>query len=147
MHPVSVGASAPAAKANQPGDGAGRTLVKALVLVSTLLSGGLMAEPVDAGPAVYPAAIRTTGTITSGSESGGLFGLPVASTSLAGDSESLTVRSDRLGPNHFTTGPGTFAEDFEIAGITTPCLSTAGPHDPLQETFGSEKNRGGISDA
>jgi hypothetical protein len=55
--------------------------------------------------------VTTTGTIASGSETGGLFGLPTASTSLAGDSYTLEVTFDSLGPNYLAGG--SFASDFE----------------------------------
>jgi hypothetical protein len=98
-----------------PGDGGDRAIFKALLLLSTLLSGGLAALPAYAANM----QIVTTGTITSGTETGGLFGLPVAPTSLVGDSYTLIVNYDNLGPNYFTTGSGTFASDFEILpGIT-----------------------------
>lgn len=70
MNPLSVGAFA--SVATQPDDRAGRafSLFKALLLVSALLGGGLAGRPADAS-----LLIETTGTITSGSETGGLFGL------------------------------------------------------------------------
>jgi hypothetical protein len=114
MNPRSVDAFASATKPNQLGDGAGRTFFKALLLASTLLSGGLAAGPADAF-----LMITTTGTITSGSETGGLFGLSTGPTSLAGDSYTLIVNFDSLGPNYFTTGDGTFAQDNEsFPGLT-----------------------------
>jgi hypothetical protein len=82
--------------------------------VSTLLSGGLATQPADAR-----LLITTTGTIASGSETGGLFGLPSTTTSLAGDSYTLIVEYDGLGPNYFTTGDGSFAQDVENSPGTT----------------------------
>jgi hypothetical protein len=82
-------------------------LVMTIGAVSTLLSGGLIAVPADADELL----ITTTGTITSGSEAGGLFGLPAASTSLAGDSYTLVVGFNSLGPNY--SAAGSFASDFE----------------------------------
>jgi hypothetical protein len=115
MSPIGIDAMASASECVSPGDGGGRAIFKALLLLSTLLSGGLATLP------AYAANIQivTTGTITSGTETGGLFGLPVASTSLVGDSYTLIVNYDNLGPNYFTDGSGTFASDFEIdPGIT-----------------------------
>jgi len=107
MSPMRIDAGASATEGVSPSDGGGRTLFKALLLVSTLLSGGLMALPADAGEML----ITTTGTITSGSETGGLFGLPTATTSLVGDSYTLSAYFGSLGPNYSATG--SFASDFE----------------------------------
>jgi hypothetical protein len=88
-------------------------LFKGLLVAATIVSGAVAAEPADASYFI------TTGTITSGSETGGLFGLPTGTTDLTGDSYSLIVRFDSLGPNYFTTGDGTFADDIESApGLT-----------------------------
>jgi hypothetical protein len=96
---------------NVPRGAGGRTIFKALLLTSALLTGGLMAGPANAGYAGV--AVTTAGTITSGSETGGLFGLPTASTSLAGDSYSLTVIYNNFpGPGYFSAG-GVFAADFD----------------------------------
>ena len=73
MNSLSVDPLAPVTKPSQPGDGVGRTFFKVLLLASTLMSGGLAAQPADAR-----LLITTTGTIAAGSETGGLFGLPVA---------------------------------------------------------------------
>jgi hypothetical protein len=108
MNRISVGTSAPTHKPNRPGHGVGRTFFKAVLLVGTLLSGGLVGGPADAS-----LQITTTGTITSGTETGGLFGLPDATTNLTG-SYILTVNYANLGPGYFTTGTGTFASDTEI---------------------------------
>ena len=113
MKPLSVGALASATKPNQPGDGTGRTFVKALLLVGTLLSGGLAAQAADAR-----LLITTSGTIASGSETGGLFGLPSATTPLVGD-YTLVVEFDGLGINYFTDGVGGFASDTESSPGTT----------------------------
>ncbi len=112
MRPLSVDALVSATKPAQPGERAGRTFFKALLLVGTLLSGGLATPPADAN-----LVITTTGTITSGSETGGLFGLPSGTTSLVGDSYTLVVEFDGLGPN-YTAVPGSSAGDFEIPGTT-----------------------------
>ena len=102
---------ASAARQPPPCDGS-RVMFRALLLVSTLLSGGLAAQPADAS-----LLITTTGTITSGSETGGLFGLPDATTPLTG-SYTLTAYYNNLGPNYVTSGTGTFAQDLEIPGVT-----------------------------
>jgi hypothetical protein len=107
MSPIWVDAVASATEGVSPGDGGSRTLFKALLLVSTLLSGGLMALPADAGEML----ITTTGTITSGSETGGVFGLPTATTSLVGDTYTLSAYFGSLGSNY--TAGGGFAADFE----------------------------------
>src|SRR5262249_33165172 len=78
-----------------------------------LLGGGLAVGRADAA-----LTITTTGTITSGSETGGLFGLPVGMTSLVGDPYTLIVHYNYLGPGYFTPGDGSFAVDSEIPGIT-----------------------------
>lgn len=114
MNLLSVYALASAARPRQPGDGAGRTFFKALLLASALLGGGLAAGPADAS-----LTITTTGTITSGSETGGLFGLPVSMTSLVGDSYTLVVHYNYLGPNYLSNGDGSGAQDFEsLPGLT-----------------------------
>jgi hypothetical protein len=136
MNPLSVDALASATKPNQPGDGAGRTFFKALLLVSTLLTGGLAVQPAAAS-----LLITTTGTITSGSETGGLFGLPNAMTSLVGDSYTLIVKYNSLGPNYFTTGDGTFAVDSEsspgMAGSVTAIVNGHSLVTPLTNSLGS----------
>ena len=135
MNPLSVDSLASATKPKQPGDGAGRTFFKALLLASTLLSGGLAVQPADAR-----LLITTTGTIASGSETGGLFGLPSSPTSLAGDSYTLMVNYDHLGPNYFTTGDGTFAQDTETPGVTgsvTAIINGQSLTTPLTNSLGS----------
>jgi len=92
---------------------AGRSFLKAVLLASTLLGGGLAVQPTDAA-----LIVTSSGRIVSGTESGGLFGLPIAPTSLAGDPYTLIVRYDNLGPSYFTSGDGTFAQDSEIPGVT-----------------------------
>ena len=101
----------PLTSVTKQGDGAGRTFLKALLLASTLLGGTLATQPADAR-----LLITTTGIIASGSETGGLFGLPVAMTSLAGDSYTLIVEYDGLGPKYFNEGDGTLAYDIETLG-------------------------------
>jgi len=107
MSPMRIDVVASATEGVSPGDGGSRTLFKALLLVSTLLSGGLMALPADAGEML----VTTTGTIISGSETGGLFGLAAGPVSLAGDSYTLSAYFGSLGPNYSATG--SFASDFE----------------------------------
>jgi hypothetical protein len=108
MNPIRVDAVASATERVPPSDSGGGAFFKALLLVSTLLSGGLAALPADAADML----ITTTGTVTSGTETGGLFGLG-ATGSLAGQNYTLAVNYDYLGPNYFTTGSGTYASDFE----------------------------------
>jgi hypothetical protein len=110
MKPRYFDALASASKSNEPGEGRpGRTFVKAFLLVGALLGGGLI-ESADAS-----LLITTTGTISSGSETGGLFGLPTATTSLVGASYTLTVGYNGLGPKYFSS-PGSFAQDNETPG-------------------------------
>jgi hypothetical protein len=126
----------PLSKLNLPGDGAGRIFFKALLLASALLTGSLAARPADA-----ILLVTTTGTITSGSETGGLFGLPGAPTSLVGDRYTLLVEYDSLGPNYFTTGDGTFAVDAEsfpgITGTVTAIVNGQSLITPLTNSLGS----------
>ena len=137
MNPISVGVSAPAIKPNQLAGGAGRSVFKVLLLASVLLGGGLATLPADA--ADTDMLITTTGTIRSGSETGGLFGLPSATTSLAGDSYTLAVNYNNLGPNYFTV-PGVVAQDFEspgTAGHVTLTLNGQSVTTPLTSSLGS----------
>jgi len=80
MNPRSVDALTSVIKPNQPGNGAGRTFFKALLVMSTLLSGGLI-QSADAH-----LWITAMGTVTTGSKTGDLFSLPTATTRLVGDS-------------------------------------------------------------
>src|SRR5437773_8640047 len=135
MNPISVVTLASAIKPNQPGDGVDRTLFKALFLVSMLLSGGLATQPADAR-----LLVTTIGTISSGSETGGLFGLPSSPTTLVGRSYTLLVDYDNLGPNYFTTGDGTFAQDTETPGTTgfvTAIINGQSLTTPLTNSLGS----------
>src|ERR1017187_7782881 len=135
MNPRSVDALASATKPNQTGDGAGRTFFKALLLASTLLSGGLAVGPADAF-----LLITTTGTITSGSETGGLFGL-ARSTSLVGDSYTLIVNYANLGPNYFSCSDGTCAGDSEsspgMTGYVTAIINGHSLTTQLTNSLGS----------
>src|SRR5271156_5774045 len=136
MNRPSVDAFALAIKPDQPGDGAGRTFFKALLLVSVLLSGGVAVRPADAS-----LLVTTTGTIISGSETGGLFGLPIATTSLVGDSYTLIVKYNSLGPNYFSAGDGSFAQDFEsfpgMSGSVTAIVNGQSLVTPLTNSLGS----------
>jgi|SRR5580658_5783339 hypothetical protein len=100
-----------------------RNIFRTLLLTSTLLSGGLIAEQADAA-LLYPLVVTTTGTVTSGTETGGLFGLG-ASGNLAGQAYTLSVEFAGLGPNY--TATGSFASDFEsfpgIPGIVSATLN------------------------
>jgi hypothetical protein len=82
--------------------------------------------------------ITTTGTITSGSETGGLFGLG-ATGSLTGDSYTLEVEFDSLGPNYFAAG--SFASDFEsfpgTPGYVTAIVNGTSLTTPLSNSLGS----------
>jgi hypothetical protein len=135
MNPLSVDALASATKPNQPGDGAGRTFFKTLLLVSTLLIGGLPAQPADAN-----LLITTTGTITSGSETGGLFGLPTGTTSLQG-SYTLIINFDSLGPGYSSCGDGTCAGDTEnspgMTGFVTAIINGHSLTTQLTNSLGS----------
>jgi len=113
MNPLSVDSLASPTNPNQPGDVAAGAFFKALLLASTLLTAGLAAEPADAG-----FLIATTGTITAGSETGGLFGLPISTTSLVGQNYTLRVEFDYLGPGYMTCPDGSCAFDTEIPGVT-----------------------------
>lgn len=124
MNLFEIDAMASATEPTQPGAGGGRTLFKALLLVSTLLSGGLMALPADAGEM----SVTTTGIITSGSETGGLFGLPTANTSLMGLGYTLSVAYGSLGPNYFTNGTGGVAGDIEFPGVGGYVKATVNGH-------------------
>jgi hypothetical protein len=135
MNPLSGDASASTAKPNQPGDGTGRSFFKALMLVSALLGGGLTAPPADA------LLIMTSGTITMGSETGGLFGLPNGMTSLVGDSYTLVVGYN-LGPNYSTDGFGNVASDIEfpgVAGFVTAIVNGHSITTPLTNPIGSSQ--------
>jgi hypothetical protein len=116
-------------------EGGGRATFRALLTACTMLSGALMAAPADAGPF----EITTTGTINSGSESGGLFGLPTATTSLAGDSYTLVAEFDDLGPNY--SAAGSFASDFEsfpgTPGSVTVTVNGASLTTPLPDSLES----------
>ena len=85
--------------------GRSRTLSKAMLLASTLAACGMIAGQADAAALV----ITTSGVISSGSDPTDLLG---AGTDLTGDSYSLTVKYDDLGPSYFTDGSGTFASDI-----------------------------------
>jgi hypothetical protein len=107
----------------------GRNIFRTLLLAGALFSGGLMAAPAKAGPLLYPLVVTTTGTITSGSETGGLFGLPTGTTSLAGDPYTLTITLNYLGPNYTTDGFGNDALDIESSpGISGSVAATVNGH-------------------
>ena len=113
MKSRSVDASASANHPTPPGvTRFARSVFKVALIVGSLLGGGLI-QSADAN-----LLLTTTGTILSGSETGGLFGLPTATTSLAGSSYTLIVNYNRLGPNYYSTGNGSFAQDNETPGTT-----------------------------
>jgi hypothetical protein len=121
MSPISVDAVASASGPVQPDASEGRRFFKALLLVSTLLSGGLAALPAEA-----QTTITTVGTINpGGTETGGLFGLPDATTPLSG-AYSLSVEFLSL-PGYYTNGTGGFAQataNFPgIPGIVTATVN------------------------
>jgi hypothetical protein len=136
MKRLSMRALASAAKRTQLHVGAERTFCKALLLGCALLSGGVAVPAADAS-----LLVTTTGTISAGSETGGLFGLPVATTSLVGDSYTLIVKYNNLGPNYFTTGDGSFAQDIETspgtAGSVTAIVNGQALVSPLTNSLGS----------
>jgi hypothetical protein len=138
MNPISVGAVAAAAMRHQLAGGAGRSVSKALLLASMLFGSGLAALPAHASNTDM--LITTSGTITGGSETGGLFGLPLANTSLVGDSYTLAVNYNGLGPNYFAV-PGVFAQDTEntpgTAGYVTLTLNGQSVTTPLTNSLGS----------
>lgn len=154
MNLRSVDARVSATKPNQSGERAGRTSFKALLLVGMFLTGGLATPSADAS-----LLIKTTGTIASGSETGGLFGLPSGTTDLTGDSYTLIVEFDSLGPNFFTTGDGTVADDFESSpgmtgyvtaivngqSLTTPITNSVGSS-LFEDLFGFDTSNQGVDD-
>jgi hypothetical protein len=142
MSPIRIDALASANRRASTSEGGGRAAFKALLVLSTMLSGGLMAVPANAGAFL----VTTTGTISSGSETGGLFGLPTAGTDLSGLSYTLAVEYDGLGPNYFSTGNGNFAEDFEsfpgIAGSVTATVNGVSLTMPLTDALSTELEEG-----
>jgi hypothetical protein len=74
-------------------------------VASICATGGLMAMPADA----QILQVTTTGTIASGTDPFDLFG---AGSNLAGDSYSMLVEYDGLGPSYSTDGLGTNASDI-----------------------------------
>jgi hypothetical protein len=115
-----------------------RNIFRALLLTSTLLSGGLIAEQADAA-LLYPLVVTTTGTVTSGTETGGLFGLSSGTGSLVGQAYTLSVEFAGLGPNYSATG--SFAGDFEsfpgTPGIVSATLNGQTITVPLTASLGS----------
>jgi len=137
MSPIRVDAVASATECVSPGDGGGRVFFKALLLVSTLLSGGLMALPAEAAPSTYPAVVTTSGTITSWSDPSGLFGL---GSTVVGDTYTLSIAIGSLGPNYYTNGTGGSAEDIEFPGVGGYVKATVDGHSvttPLTNSFSS----------
>jgi hypothetical protein len=135
MNPLSVGARPSARKPNLPGLGSRSTVFKVLLVAGTLVCGGLAAAPAEA------LVVITTGTIVSGSETGGLFGLPTSTTSLANASYTLLVDYAGLGPNYFTSGDGSSAQDTEDApgttGFVTAIINGQSLTTPLTNSLGS----------
>jgi PEP-CTERM motif len=135
MNPLPVGARPSARKPNLPGLGSRSTAFKVLLIAATLVCGGLAAAPADA------LSVITTGTIDSGSETGGLFGLPTGTTSLANADYTLLVNYAGLGPNYFTPGDGSFAQDIENApgttGFVTATINGQSLTTPLTNSLGS----------
>jgi hypothetical protein len=135
MNPLSVGARRSARKPNLPGLGSRSTVFNVLLVAGALVCGGLAAAPANA------LSVITTGTIDSGSETGGLFGLPTSTTSLANASYTLLVNYAGLGPNYFTAGDGSFAQDTENApgttGFVTVTINGQSLTTPLTNSLGS----------
>jgi polygalacturonase len=117
--------AAPASDHDKP-NGSGRAICKALLLASILVTTCLMAGSANAGE-----LITTTGIISSGTDSTDLFG---AGTNMAGDSYTLVVYYDALGPNYFTDGTGSFAIDIgdPIQGFVTATVNGQSLTTPLQ---------------
>jgi hypothetical protein len=135
MNPLPVGARPSARKPKLPGLGSHSILFKVSLVVGTLVCGSLAAAPADA------LVVVTTGTIVSGSETGGLFGLPTSTTSLANASYTLLVSYAGLGPNYFTSGDGSSAQDTEDApgttGFVTGIINGQSLTTPLTNSLGS----------
>jgi len=106
--------------------GAGRTVCKALLLAFTVAIASLLAGPDFRGKL----RITTTGIISSGTDPAGIFG---AGPNLAGQSYTLTVLFDALGPSYFTGASATFASDIgdPIQGFVTATVSGASITAPL----------------
>jgi len=136
MNLIAVKVSAPVTRPNQSADHGGLNFFRAMLMASMLLGGALAARPADA----EQLTVVTSGTIDSGSETGNLFGLG-SSANLAGDSYTLSVRFDGLGPNYYTASPGLFAEDFEsspgITGIVTATINGQSLTTTLSNSLGS----------
>jgi len=114
MNPLSDGAQPSAGEANVSSHGSRSRVFRLLLVAGTLVCSVLAATPAEA-----VLVVTTTGTIVSGSETGGLFGLPTGTTSLAGASYTLLVNYAGLGTNYVATGDGSFAQDTENAPGTT----------------------------
>src|SRR4051812_48161137 len=91
MDALLVDALASATKSHESGNGSGLPSFKALLLAGALVTGGLIAGLADAS------VVISRGTITSGDETGGLFGFPTATTSLVGEAYTLRVTYSGLG--------------------------------------------------
>jgi len=76
-----------------------------LLIGGVLATGGLVAGGAEAAPFL----VTTSGVISSGSDPADLLGV---GTDLTGDSYTLTVGYDDIGPSYFTNGSGTFAVDI-----------------------------------
>lgn len=131
-----IPAAAPAAASKPRYSRIDRNLLPGLMLAILLGIVGLGSRPAEA-----TLVITTTGTIISGSETGGLFGLPDETTSLDGDIYTLIVTYDNVGPDYFTTGDGSFAEDTEnapgVAGSVTAIVNGVALKTPLTTSLGS----------
>ena len=87
---------------------AGTRTLGPLPVMLMLAAGSLAcAQQVTATPGKL--RITTTGTISSGTDSDGMFG---AGTNLAGQSYTLTIRYDAPGSSYFAGARGTFASDI-----------------------------------
>jgi hypothetical protein len=118
---------------DEPSNG-NRISLKVLLLATTLVGCGMMALPADAGELL----LTTTGDITSGTETGALFGMPAATTGLTG-TYTLSVLYDYLGPNYSATG--SFASDFEsfpsVPGAVTATVNGVPLSIGLSNSLGS----------
>ncbi len=103
-------------------DAAASTAGKALLVAGVVAAGAVMAGPA----AAYSLDIITNGTIGSGADPNNLFG---AGANLAGDSYSMLVEYDGLGPSYFTDGSGTSATDIgdPLTGFVTVSVNGGAP--------------------
>ncbi|HTS20690.1 MAG TPA: PEP-CTERM sorting domain-containing protein [Casimicrobiaceae bacterium] len=138
MSLLSIDAFASEPESNPPGHGATGILFKALLLAGTLLCGAFATFPASANLVV----ITTTGMITSGTETGGLFGLPDATTDLTGDSYTMIVEFDNTGP----AATGSVTAIVDGGSLTTPITTPFGSA-LVADLFGFFAANVGLDDA